>query len=172
MIQITLQFTSLSDALRALREIPESALAGSAVLPEPVAAVEAPEPPKPQAPAAEPAAPRAKRSSPRAAPAPVEAPVPAAAAEAAKPTQIPPNQATAAPTSATTESKSDTAPALSYEDIKVPFLQRLVPERGRDAARDLLDEFGVPPGGKLSDIPPYRWGEVLASINRRMGADA
>ena len=59
------------------------------------------------------------------------------------------------------------APAITYEDIRVPFLTNLVAKHGRDAGAALLEEFGVGAGGKLSEIPEARWVEVLASINAR-----
>lgn len=57
--------------------------------------------------------------------------------------------------------------ALTYEDIRGPFLTQLVAKKGREEGAALLAEFGVPAGGKLSDIPEARWAEVLAAINAR-----
>ncbi len=57
--------------------------------------------------------------------------------------------------------------ALTYEDIRGPFLTQLVAKKGREEGAALLAEFGVPAGGKLSDIPEARWSDVLAAINAR-----
>lgn len=59
------------------------------------------------------------------------------------------------------------APALSYDDIKIPFLTQLVAKKGREAGAALLREFNVPDGGKLSDIPQAQWPAVLEAINVR-----
>lgn len=66
----------------------------------------------------------------------------------------------------------DTAPAtvgpvLTYDDVKGPFLTDLVAKHGRAAGAQLLRDFGVPEGGKLSDIPADRWADVLAAIRER-----
>lgn len=60
------------------------------------------------------------------------------------------------------------APAVTYEEIRGPFLTQLVAKKGREAGAELLREFGVADGGKLSDIPQARWGEVLEAINARV----
>lgn len=62
------------------------------------------------------------------------------------------------------------APALTYEDIRGPFLTQLVAKKGREEGAALLAEFGVPAGGKLSDIPQARWAEVLAAIKARVAS--
>lgn len=57
---------------------------------------------------------------------------------------------------------------VTYEQIRQPFLTQLVAKKGRDAGAALLREFGVPDGGKLSDIPQARWREVLTAINAQV----
>lgn len=59
------------------------------------------------------------------------------------------------------------APALTYDDVKIVFLTQLVARHGRDAGVALLKEFGVPEGGKLTDVPPEKWPDVVAAINAR-----
>ncbi|MEY4402315.1 MAG: hypothetical protein RIR91_350 [Verrucomicrobiota bacterium] len=53
---------------------------------------------------------------------------------------------------------------VTYDEIKVPFLTQLVARKGRDAGAALLREFGVPDGGKLSDIPQEKWAAVVEAI--------
>ena len=93
-------------------------------------------------------------------------------APAKKPVGSPP--ATPSPTKPVADSTAATAspsePQLTYDDIKVPFLTKLVAQKGREAGAALLRHFGVPDGGKLSDIPSPRWAEVLKSINAAVGA--
>lgn len=67
------------------------------------------------------------------------------------------------------ESDSEEKP-LTYDDIKEPFLKELVAKKGREAGAKLLKEFGVPDGGKLSDIPADKWADVLAAIRKAMAS--
>lgn len=105
------------------------------------------------APAAEPAespAPKARKAR-KAKPAPV---VEAAPAPAPEPVKV-------------EEPAKPAAPALTYDDVRIPFLTQLVARHGRDAGVALLRDFGVPEGGKLTDVPQEKWADVLAAINAR-----
>lgn len=117
-------------------------------------------------------------------PAPVPAPAVAPAAEKppakkrATPATTP--AAAATPTASSPTASAEPAQAfpfdrtepatilMPYEAIKVPFLTKLVPQLGRDAAAELLRDFGVPEGGKLSDIPAEKWPLVLEEIEARL----
>lgn len=100
---------------------------------------------------------------------PVQEVKPAGKPRAAKPVATPP---ASLPTveAIPAEAASSEVPALTYDDIKVPFLTQLVAKKGRDAGAQLLREFGVADGGKLSDIPAERWSEVLEAIASRVAA--
>lgn len=113
MIQVTLTFTSLSAALRALREIPESTLNGALTDITPAEEEAAPEPlPKPV------------KKTPKPSPAPALAAVPA-----------PP---TAEPT---VDPLPGVAPAVSYAELQKAVL--LLAGRNRDAALALASSMGV-----------------------------
>jgi hypothetical protein len=56
------------------------------------------------------------------------------------------------------------APVVTYDELKSAFLNQLVLKHGRDAGAQLLSNFGVAAGGKLSDIDASRWDEVAEAI--------
>lgn len=65
------------------------------------------------------------------------------------------------------EPAAPAAPALTYDDIRIPFLTKLVAAHGRDAGVALLRDFGIAEGGKLTDVPQDKWPAVLEAINAR-----
>ena len=87
-----------------------------------------------------------------------------------EPEKKPKRQRAEKPAPATEPPPEPEAPAVevTYEQIRQPFLTQLVAKKGRDAGAALLREFGVPDGGKLSDIPQARWPEVLTAINAQV----
>jgi len=113
MIQVTLTFTSLSAALMALREIPESTLTGALTDITPADEEE---------PAVAPAPKPLKKAKPSPAPALVAAPAPP----------------TAAPT---VDPLPGVAPAVSYTELQKAVL--LLASKNRDAALGLATTMGV-----------------------------
>lgn len=147
MIQVTLQFTSLAAAVKALKDIPETAIASPLA---PVAATSTPLPPV-DAPAPKPE--KAAKTD-KVAAGPTVAPAPAAAtAPAAAPTPAP---APAAQTQA------------SGEAIEYPVLQKAVfalAAKSRPAAGEVAASFGVK---TFKELDPARWPEALAAVNAKL----
>jgi hypothetical protein len=56
------------------------------------------------------------------------------------------------------------SPALTYDDVKVPFLN-LIKAKGRDAGLALLKGFGCE---KLPDVKPEQFAEVKAAIDKAL----
>jgi hypothetical protein len=183
MVTITLQFTSLNAALRALREIPESLLASSGVVVEPTFTELSKSLTTKETPPAEPtieevsAALQAKNaiaqaatqegkpegksrvqtapSAPTAPVAPRPAAVPAKTAAASPPPAEP--VAAAAPASIAA------ADVVAFEDLKKAFLA-LSSKKGRPGCEAVLKPFGV---AKLSELAPEQYGEALELIKQQ-----
>lgn len=83
-----------------------------------------------------------------------------------------PSQVASAPSAASPASTGQgpaAAPSISeltYEHVKGPFLA-YANAKGREAAVDLLAEFGVPSGGTLSKVAPEHYPRLLEVIGQR-----
>lgn len=141
MITVTLTFTSIDAAVRALREIPESALAGAPVA-APVVKDEAPDPKPTKAskaskPAAEPVAAQPQTTAGR-----EEAPVPAAAA--AQPEPAP-------------------APTVEYATLQKAVFA--LAAKSREAAAAIAQSFGVK---TFKELPAELWGAAYAAVTAKL----
>ena len=139
MITVTLTFTSIDAAVRALREIPESALAGAQVE-APVAKDDSPDP-KPA---------KASRASKTAAEPVVAQPQTTAGREAA-------------PAPAAAAAQTDPAPSVDY-----PTLQKAVfalAAKSREAAAAVAQSFGVK---TFKELPAGLWGAAYAAVTAKL----
>lgn len=141
MIAITLNFTSIEAAVRALREIPENLLVNHAAT-----LVAEPEAPAPKAPKA------------------------AKAAKPAPEQEVAPPQATApaeeAPAPAAAPAEPEPAPVASSVDY--PTLQKAVfalAGKSREAAAAVVQSFGVK---TFKELPQDKWAEALGAVTEKL----
>lgn len=161
MIAITLNFTSIEAAVRALREIPENLLVNHAATL--VAESEAPAP-----------------KAPKAAKAAKDATSPATAAPAAAPEEKTPSseastttQPAAAPGAAdpkpVVEASAPAAPAASpASSVDYPTLQKAVfalAGKSREAAAAVVQSFGVK---TFKELPQDKWAEALGAVTEKL----
>lgn len=139
MITVTLTFTSIDAAVRALREIPESALAGAQVA-APVVKDETPDP-KPT---------KASKASKTAAEPVVAQPQPTAKREEAQ-----------APAAAAAQ--PDPAPAVEYAVLQKAVFA--LAAKSRDAAAAVAQSFGV---RTFKELPADKWADALAAVTAKL----
>lgn len=159
MIQVTLNFTSLSAAVKALSEIPENLLAGGAPvlsLADSIADLKGEPRPDNQAsaPAVTPGKPKAEKS-------PTPAPTPAAPA----PTQP---TAEAAQAAAPAPKAEPSAPVADEGPLEYAVLQKAVftlAGKSRDAAAAINASFGVK---TMKELPEAKRREALAAVNAKI----
>lgn len=140
MIQLTLTFTSLDAARKALLEIPESVLVGTAPVPEAEA-------PKSRKAAATPAAVETKAAKPEPA---VESP--SDPKPAAEPTPAP-----------VVETKSSTASSVDYSTLQKAVFT--LAGKSREAAAAVAQSFGVK---TFKDLPADKWADALEAVQERL----
>lgn len=139
MITVTLTFRSIDEAVRALREIPESALAGAQVA-APVAKDDSPDPKLVKASRASKTAPEPAVAQPQPTAKHEEAQAPAAAAD-----------------------QSEPAPSVDY-----PTLQKAVftlAGKSREAAAAVAASFGVK---TFKDLPADKWAAAFAAVTAKL----
>lgn len=139
MITVTLTFTSIDAAVRALREIPESTLAGAQVE-APVAKDGSPDPkpakaPKTSKPAAEPVVAQPQTTAGR-----EEAQAPAAAV-----------------------AQSDPVPTVEYAVLQKAVFA--LAAKSREAAAAIARSFGVK---TFKELRPELWGEAYAAVTAKL----
>lgn len=139
MITVTLTFTSIDAAVRALREIPESALAGAQVE-APVAKEDSPDP-KPV---------KASRASKTA--------VEPAAAQLQPTAKHEEAQAQAA-----ADAPAETAPSVDYLTLQKAVFT--LAGKSREAAAAVAASFGVK---TFKDLPADKWADALAAVNAKL----
>ena len=166
MIAITLNFTSIEAAIRALREIPENLLVGgNTVTEQEVAAVEAAPAPK----------------APKAAKAAKDATSPATAAPAVAPEEKTPSSSEASTTTQpaaahgaadpkpVAEASAPAAPAASpASSVDYPTLQKAVfalAGKSREAAAAVVQSFGVK---TFKELPQDKWAEALGAVTEKL----
>lgn len=167
MIAITLNFTSIEAAIRALREIPENLLIGApavthattvepeaAPAPKPVKAAKAATSPATAAPAA---APEEKTPSSDA-----STTTPAASASGAADPKPVATLPTASPTA------SGASEPTSVSSVDYPTLQKAVfalAGKSRDAAAAVAKSFGVK---TFKELGQDQWAEALGAVNEKL----
>lgn len=139
MITVTLTFTSIDAAVRALREIPESALAGAQVE-APVAKDDSPDP-KPV---------NASRASKTADEPVVAQPQPTAKRE----------EATAQPAA---DAPAETAPSVDYLTLQKAVFA--LAAKSREAAAAVAQSFGVK---TFKELPAGLWGAAYAAVTAKL----